>query len=271
MPGLLALSQLLAVVLIVDVYGVNYVAAQSKPDALTGRIVITSVQPASPEDNRGRSFVSRYGLLQRDYESIVGYVDNLSAAVPVRTIDKEARNGRFTASVQFQGTTSEFAAVTGVRVVRGRFLSKRDEKTRNNVVVLGNEAAAQLFLDLEPVGRSVRIGGDTYLVVGRLASVPIPKPKPSKNRRKKIKRPPDPNLNVYIPLATMRTRNERSGLTIKRAAGSFNAEQVELHEIHIKVKDDSRAQATADAIRNLLEKIHPREDYAIKVVKQATR
>lgn len=225
------------------------------------RIVIASVKLPQPSGNLG-SFVNRYGLLHRDYESIAAFIENVHVAVPVRRFPKPARYGAFSANVQLSGTTSGFAKVNGRRVVRGRFLSKHDEKTRNNVVVLGNEAAAQLFLDIEPVGKSIRIRNDSYLVVGRLASVPVEHvPSGRRKRMRKI----DHNLDVYIPLSTMRVRYAPGGLNINRTAGSFDAEQVELHEVHVSVKDAPRLTETANAIRQLLERTHENEDYSVRI------
>lgn len=262
-PNAIVCSLMLAGIVTALQGDMNRVAAQQKR---SGHIVVTSVEPAFAGSDNARSLVRRYGLRQRDYASILAYSENVSAVVPVRIDQREARRGVHTANVQVLGTTSDFLRVTGRRVVRGRFLARRDAKTRNNVAVLGNEAAARLFFDIEPVGKTIHIGGESYLVIGRLAAVPVPKAQPQPRGRKKAKPPADPNLNVYIPLRTMRARQHPGGLTIKRSAGSFRAEQVELHRIRVTVKDRKETAATAAAIRRLLERTHKHEDYFIKIV-----
>ena len=71
------------------------------------------------------------------------------------------------------------------------------------------------------------------------------------------------NDAVFI---SIKTALERFGKRIYiREAGTREAEEVELSEILVTVKDGSRVAATAAAIRRLLEKTHEKTDWAIVV------
>ena len=48
-------------------------------------------------------------------------------------------------------------------------------------------------------------------------------------------------------------------------AKALSAEQVEVHQILIRVSDPSKAGATADAIRGLLERHHPARDWEVTI------
>ena len=50
----------------------------------------------------------------------------------------------------------------------GRHLSTRDEVERRRAIFLGDELAAELFSDEDPVGRSLLVAGQPYTVVGVL-------------------------------------------------------------------------------------------------------
>ncbi|MCA9364815.1 MAG: ABC transporter permease [Candidatus Moranbacteria bacterium] len=72
------------------------------------------------------------------------------------------------------GTTSDYASVYNSSVERGSFLTLADDKKLSRVVVLGSQAALDLFgdgttLESDPVGDSVRINGVTFTVIGLLA------------------------------------------------------------------------------------------------------
>jgi putative ABC transport system permease protein len=57
-----------------------------------------------------------------------------------------------------------------MRVERGRFINDEDVLHRERVIVLASGPARDLFQNLDPVGRYVRMGGKPYRVVGTLES-----------------------------------------------------------------------------------------------------
>jgi len=68
---------------------------------------------------------------------------------------------------------------------------------------------------------------------------------------------------VYIPLNTSRTRF--GDVLIRRSAGSFEAEEVQLHQITVQMRDVPAVE-TADAqVRTLLKRFHDQNDYEIIV------
>jgi len=73
-------------------------------------------------------------------------------------------NGRLTGASLSYGDLRNQIARPG-----GRWLNPLDDRFRRRVVFLGWELAADLFGDEEPVGRTLRIDGTPYTVVGVLA------------------------------------------------------------------------------------------------------
>lgn len=66
-----------------------------------------------------------------------------------------------------RGAEPEYsAAIPQFTVGSGRFISKYDEEHSRSVVVLGTDLADSLFPRMEPLGKTVRLNGDLFEVIG---------------------------------------------------------------------------------------------------------
>ena len=72
------------------------------------------------------------------------------------------------------GVTSQVTQVQDVPMISGRMFSESEEERSSNVVVLGNDAADQLFPGESPIGKDVDVEGDIFTVVGVLDKQPQP-------------------------------------------------------------------------------------------------
>ncbi|UCC99469.1 MAG: FtsX-like permease family protein, partial [Phycisphaerales bacterium] len=128
------------------------------------------------------------------------------------------------------------------------------------VVVLAHDAAKRLFPFENPIGRTIWVGSEFYVVIGqtrpRMASAAIGG---SFDAR-------DYSLDAYIPLKTLRHRV--GDLVMKRVGGEFQGEQVELSQITVSVDSVDDVDETAAIIETLLKKYHEKEDYAVVVPKE---
>ncbi|MCS6884659.1 MAG: ABC transporter permease [Acidobacteriota bacterium] len=68
------------------------------------------------------------------------------------------------------GVWENFPDIVSVRVDRGRFFTEGERRGRAKVVVIGKGIAQQLFDDLDPLGKSIKIDGTGYRVIGVLAA-----------------------------------------------------------------------------------------------------
>ena len=66
------------------------------------------------------------------------------------------------------GTTEEYLLTSGVAVSEGRFLSATDAAGARPVCVLGMQVATNLFQSESPLGRKVKLGAQSFEVVGVL-------------------------------------------------------------------------------------------------------
>src|SRR5690606_2329054 len=72
-------------------------------------------------------------------------------------------------NVWITAASAEYFRIREYEVDRGRLFGAAEARAGLNVVVLGYDAADKLFGALDPIGRTVRIGGFPYRVVGVLA------------------------------------------------------------------------------------------------------
>ena len=72
------------------------------------------------------------------------------------------------------GATENFAAVSFVPIVLGRFFVPTEVDHRRQVVVLGQTAYQSLFSNVDPIGKKVRIGGNEFSVIGVTGKRPAP-------------------------------------------------------------------------------------------------
>ncbi|MGD0346551.1 MAG: ABC transporter permease [Terracidiphilus sp.] len=66
------------------------------------------------------------------------------------------------------GGTEAFAEVQEVDFLEGRMWTESEEEHRENVVILGHDAAADLFPGEDPMGKDVECEGDVFTVIGVL-------------------------------------------------------------------------------------------------------
>lgn len=75
--------------------------------------------------------------------------------------------GANNANIRVNGVTSAYAAVHNIAIDSGVFISSVDDQSMRKVVVLGPQTSATLFPDgSSPLGKSVRIKGNSFQIVG---------------------------------------------------------------------------------------------------------
>jgi putative ABC transport system permease protein len=244
--------------------GVSEQAQKQIRDLGATNIIVKSVKPPQ-ESSRGGggSFFVEYGLTRADYDRIVSSIPTVTRAVPMREISREVRYNDRVADVRLLGCTPDYYAINHLRMERGRFLTDLDLENRDNVAVIADETAKQLFPYEDPIGKSIKVDSDFYVVIGQTASrAPSASIGGSLEGR-------DYNLDVYIPISTLRARIGDQVYTSR--SGSREGEVVQLSQITVTVGHISEVEEAADIIEILLEKYHKTKDYSITIPKELLR
>jgi len=72
------------------------------------------------------------------------------------------------ATLQISGVWPVFQKIRTIEVDRGRLLSDADNEEARRVVVIGYEAARQLFADRDPIGATLMLNGIPYTIIGKI-------------------------------------------------------------------------------------------------------
>jgi putative ABC transport system permease protein len=104
-----------------------------------------------------------------DAQAVARQLTLAAAVAPsVDTMGPVKYKNRSASSVFIVGTTEEYQNTTGVGVIQGRFLSPADAAGGRPVCVIGTEVATNLFQSAPPLGNRIKIGPQSYEVIGVL-------------------------------------------------------------------------------------------------------
>jgi putative ABC transport system permease protein len=109
-------------------------------------------------------------LYYSDYQAIAKDISNVAGISPTYQSSAQVMYGANQSQFTVTGVTPEFASVQAYTVEQGRFITNADNSAESRVVVLGSQAAIDLFSGLNPMGRDITINGINFTVVGVLAS-----------------------------------------------------------------------------------------------------
>jgi putative ABC transport system permease protein len=221
----------------------------------SNNIIVSSMKSAEEEQtSSARSYMSIYGLTYEDYDRVVEGFASVKEAVPVKLTRKESRLGERSLELRVVGTTPAWFELVSREVIAGRVLLPVDVEQRSAVAVLTEFGARRLLATEQTVGKSIRIGGDYFEVVG------IVKSEGGQAGNIQI---PDQQVDAYIALEV--ARSYFGDIFTRRTAGSRVMEKVELHQIIAEVESMDKVESTAKGIEAMLKRFHKKEDYTISV------
>jgi putative ABC transport system permease protein len=221
----------------------------------SNNIIINSAKSIEEESvTSRRSFMSMYGLTYLDYQRVSESFPNIQQVAPAKLIRKESRVGSNTLELRIVGTTQQWFDLVPRQILAGRVFEKKDVDEFAAVTVLTEYGARRLLATKNTIGQTVRIGGDTFEVIG------IIKTESGQAGNIQI---PDQQVDAYIPLSTV--RKYYGDLFIKRTSGTRTIELVELHQIIAQVNNTDNVESTAAGIERMLQSFHKKKDYEVSV------
>jgi putative ABC transport system permease protein len=243
--------------------GVSHQAQEQIKDLGATNVIVRSIKPSQQSSKSGGAMFIQYGLLRDDYARILANVPAIKEAVPIRELRKEVRHDARTVDARIVGCTPEYLPLNHLTIERGRFLTDKDGTPPDNVAVLGGQTARKLFAYEDPVGKTIQIDSDFYVVVGQTAERdPTAAIGGSLDSQ-------DYNLDVYIPIETLRWRI--GDMVFTSRSGSREGEIVQLSQITLQMANLDEVDETADIVRLLMDKYHPDQDVGIVVPKELLR
>ncbi len=113
---------------------------------------------------------TRPTLTLKDAKAIKKSARGVTAVASVSTEGKQLTYGNQNWSSTVYGTEPEYFYIKNYEVETGRGLVADDLKNSAKVTVIGSTVAVELFGDLDPINRVMRVGGIPFKVVGTLKS-----------------------------------------------------------------------------------------------------
>jgi putative ABC transport system permease protein len=242
--------------------GASFEAQEQIKSLGSQNIIVRSVKPPEEQKVSQQSSQSRmltYGLTYADIRAIRETIPGVTIVVPGRVVRDFVWNISRRVDCELIGTVPWYPSMRNHRIAHGRFFTEEEMAERSSVVVLGTEAATQLFPLEWPVGRTVRIGGTYYHVIG----VMEPRHQTIEQSAGGDSQRPALTTRLYLPLETLKTRYGE--IIFRRRTGSMEFEKVVLHEITIQVDQRDRVVPVSEAIATLLQHKHPKPDYQLIV------
>ncbi len=180
------------------------------------------------------ALVSNVRPMTLDDAEAMRRIRHITAVTAVVQGNAAVEYGKRTRRTTSLGTGSDAAEVWQFYPAVGRFLPPDDPRAARPFVVLGAKMKRELFGTANPLGERLRIGGESYRVIGVMEE---------KGQMLGF----DLDDTVFIP--------------ISRALAMFDRESV--MEIDILYDEGTSAQAVAERIRALLTARHGTEDFTI--------
>lgn len=109
---------------------------------------------------------SKPTLTQKDAVAIKKTVRNISAVAPVSSGSKQIMYGNQNWQTTVYGTTSEYLYIKNYEIEAGRAFTADDIRNSANVAVIGSTVATELFGDVNPVNKVIRVGNVPFKVLG---------------------------------------------------------------------------------------------------------
>lgn len=110
--------------------------------------------------------------LTLDDVEAVRQIPGVQAAAPTVRSGQLITYGNKTWTTSITGTTPELAEISSLTLQAGRFFDQSDVNSAGMVAVIGQTVYENLYTPgVNPVGTEIRIGGESYRVIGLLQSV----------------------------------------------------------------------------------------------------
>lgn len=139
--------------------------------AVSSNMINVDKWPWTNEDDSGEwkwwKYSNRPQLKLSEFEEIQQMVPEIKEASVQTTINRPLKYGSAQYDqVQIFGGTEFYFNTRGGEIARGRLLTNYEYESGQNSAVIGDEIAEELFVGVDPVGKTVKIGNHKATVVG---------------------------------------------------------------------------------------------------------
>jgi len=235
--------------------GSSYEAQRSLREMGSDNIIIESIKPPSGESKAtsvGRG-VLHYGLTRKNVEALRDNIPGMLRCVTVHRTLKYAYVGGRNLLVAVIATEPTYADVARIDMTSGRFISSTDLLLAKPHCVITESLARRLFACKDPVGRTISLAGEPFIVVGILPRLPLSMAGQAGN------------VGNYVIVPLTADRRRFGEFTVMRTQGGDTWEKVEVSQVILQMHDDKAVIDGATVARSMLGRSHREPDYDVIV------
>lgn len=111
---------------------------------------------------------TRPTLTIKDAEAIDSSAQGVLAVAPYSSESKQLTYGNQNWATSVAGTTASYLRIRNYEISDGRNFIPEDIKNTTKVAIIGNTVATELFGDMDPIGKTIRVGNIPFKVIGTL-------------------------------------------------------------------------------------------------------
>ena len=111
---------------------------------------------------------TRPTLTLKDAEAIEKKVQGIMAIAPYSAESKQITYGNQNWSTSIGGTTASYLFIRNYEIEKGRNFIPEDTKNSAKVAIIGQTVATELFGDVNPINKTIRIGNVPFKIIGIL-------------------------------------------------------------------------------------------------------
>ena len=220
-----------AVIVMLSVGNGAQVSIQNEMKTMGSNLIIIRSGVATSSGARG-GHGSQPTMKKADGDAIQEKIDAIKLAAPVLEETAQIVYGNANWSTGITGTDSRMFEIKEWNLAYGRMFSEADIKNASKVAILGQTVVNELFGDVDPLGKTIRVKGIPFQVIGVLVA------------RGQSGMGQDQDDAVYIPITTAQ----------KKVVGITFPDQVRM--IMLQAVDSKSTYTSQDEIKQLLRQRH---------------
>ena len=182
-----------AVIIMLSIGNGTQISIQNEMRSMgTNLIMIRSGSSTSGGARMGHG--SQPTLKNSDADAVQEKIAAVRLAAPVVNDSGQLVYGNTNWATNIVGTDNRYFEIKEWDLAYGRFFSETDLKSANKVAILGQTVAKELFGDIDPLGKTVRVKGVPFTVIGTLTA------------RGQSGPGQDQDDMIYLPLSTVQKK-----------------------------------------------------------------
>ena len=182
-----------AVIILLSIGNGTQISLQNEMRSMgTNLIMIRSGSSTSGGARMGHG--SQPTLKNGDADAIQEKISSIRLAVPVVNDSGQIVYGSANWATNIVGTDNRYFEIKEWELAYGRFFTETDLRSANKVAILGQTVARELFGDIDPLGKTIRVKGMPFIVIGTLTA------------RGQSGPGQDQDDMIYLPLSTVQKK-----------------------------------------------------------------